>query len=55
MDIDPMDFVGEKGRAKIKVELYNGNKSNKVQGYLFDKDAKQKPVKTQAAEDTIPF
>jgi hypothetical protein len=55
MDIDPMDFVGEKGRAKIKVELYNGNKSNKVQGYLFDKDAKQKPIQTDTGADTIPF
>jgi hypothetical protein len=50
-----MDFVGEKGRAKIKVELYNGNKSNKVQGYLFDKDAKQKPIQTDTGADTIPF
>jgi hypothetical protein len=50
-----MDFVGEKGRAKIKVELYNGNKSNKVQGYLFDKDAKQNPIEAQAEDDTIPF
>ena len=55
MEIDPLNFVGEKGRAKIKMDIYNGNKSNKVQGYLFDKDAKQNPVKTQAAEDTIPF
>ena len=59
MDIDPMNFVGERGRAKIKVELYNGNKSNKVQGYLFDKDAKQNPFKTDTDTDndtdTIPF
>lgn len=51
MDIDPNDFVGRTGRAKIKIEMYNGNKSNKVQDYLFDKNAKQQPPQS----DTIPF
>jgi hypothetical protein len=55
MEIDPNDLVGRSGRAKIKVELYNGNKSNKVQDYLFDKNAKQKPIETQDEEDIIPF
>lgn len=55
MEIDPNDLVGRSGRAKIKVELYNGNKSNKVQDYLFDKNAKQKPIETTTGADTIPF
>jgi len=55
MEIDPNDLVGRSGRAKIKVELYNGNKSNKVQDYLFDKNAKQKPIETHDEEDIIPF
>jgi hypothetical protein len=55
MEIDPNDLVGRSGRAKIKVDLYNGNKSNKVQDYLFDKNAKQKPVEATSGADTIPF
>jgi len=55
MEIDPMDFVGEKGHVKIKVETYNGNKSNKVQSYMFDRDAKGSPVFIPKDNDTIPF
>lgn len=35
LSLDPIDLIGEEVHATLKVEVYEGKKSNKVSAYLY--------------------
>jgi len=47
-EINPRDLIGRQGRARLKIEEYDGRRHNKVEAWLTNKEPSAPRQETQA-------